>query len=101
MIQEGIPTVFSTEDETAEPSIYMIGYNLAGGFLRAHSKKGPKDNLNSPGAIYKRLCISDLKLKALECPMENVCGWVAKLGSIAIAMEAEQLNINFKNYKLQ
>ncbi len=98
VIQEGIPTVFSNENETAEPSIYMIGDQLAGGFLRAHSKKGPRDNLNSPGAIYKKLCISDLKVKALDCPMENVYGWVAKLGSVAIAMEAKKANIAFKNY---
>jgi len=99
VVQEGIPTVFSDSDETAEPAIYMIGGKLAGGFLRAHSQKGPRDNLNSPGAIYKKLCISDLKVRKLECPMENVYGWVAKLGSVAIATEAKKANINFKNYK--
>ncbi len=98
ILQEGIPTVYRTETETAEPAIYMIGDKLAGGFLRAHSKKGPKDNLNSPGAIYKKLCISDLKLRTPDCPMENVYGWVAKLGSLAVAQEASAAGISFKNY---
>lgn len=87
ILQEGVPTRFVSENETAEPTIYMIGKNLVGGFLRAHNKKGPDENLNSPGAIFKRLCVSDLAVKMSDCPMENVYGWVSKIGVLAIAKE--------------
>ena len=60
IIQEGIPTSLADgEGQTAEPVIYMVGSQLAGGFLRSHGKKDEKSNLNSPGSVYKRLCISD------------------------------------------
>lgn len=99
IIQEGIPTKYKTDNETAEPAIYLISRRLAGGFLRTHNKKGADDNLNSPGAVYKRLCVSDLKIDIAKCPLENVYGWVAKLGVLAIAIEAQEASIPFIGYK--
>ena len=89
IIQEGIPTILSEDGATAEPVLYMIGNELAGGFLRTHSKKDATESLNSPGAVYKRLCLSDLKVRAEGCVLENVYGWVAKLGFLAISKEAK------------
>jgi glutamate--cysteine ligase len=100
IIQEGIPTVVHAEGgKTAEPVIYMIGCRLAGGFLRAHGEKGDEDSLNSPGAVYQRLCISDLELKMEGCPMENSYGWVARLAFLSVAREAQELGVEFKNYR--
>ncbi|MBK7844027.1 MAG: glutamate--cysteine ligase [Bdellovibrionales bacterium] len=99
IIQEGIPTRIVTESETAEPSIYMIGCHLAGGFLRAHSKKGPNESLNSPGVVFKKLCVSDLRVAIEGASMENVYGWLAKLGFLAIAYEAKQSKVEFVGYK--
>ena len=76
----------------------MIGCELAGGFLRTHSEKNSTESLNSPGAVYKRLCVSDLGVRAEGCPQENVYGWSAKLGLLAIALEAEEMHVEFKNY---
>jgi len=87
IIQEGISTYITSEDLTAEPTIYLVGNQLAGGFLRAHSKKGALDSLNSPGAVYKRLCVTDLKIDVSGSPMENVYGWLARLSLIAVAQE--------------
>ncbi|MCB0355888.1 MAG: glutamate--cysteine ligase, partial [Bdellovibrionales bacterium] len=98
IIQEGIPTKYLDENETAEPAIYLISRRLAGGFLRTHSKKGPDDNLNSPGAVYKKLCVSDLKVDRTKCPLENVYGWIAKIGVLAIAMEAREAKVPFVGY---
>lgn len=95
IIQEGVSTKYVDKDETAEPVIYTLGSRLVGGFLRAHSKKGPEENLNSPGAVYKRLCVSDLEFKRCDCPMENVYGWVSKIGVLALAYEAESQNESF------
>lgn len=91
IVQEGIPTVVTSSGETAEPAIYMVGCQLAGGFLRTHQKKGPEDNLNSPGAVFRRLCVSDLAINIEGLPMENVYGWVAKLGFLAVAKEVQNI----------
>ena len=80
--------MLSTDGATSEPVLYMIGGELAGGFLRTHEKKDATESLNSPGAVYKRLCLSDLRVKAEGCILENVYGWVAKLGFLAISKEA-------------
>lgn len=98
IIQEGIPSVVKADDATAEPVIYMIGCELAGGFLRTHAEKGDTDSLNSPGAVYKRLCVSDLVTDPKGCPKENVYGWSAKLGLLAIALEGREMGVEFKNY---
>lgn len=99
IIQEGIPSIVRADGATAEPVIYMIGCKLAGGFLRTHSEKSEQESLNSPGAIYKRLCISDLAVDTAGCPHENVYGWVAKLAMLAIGLEAENMKVEYSNFK--
>lgn len=99
IVQEGIPTVVTAQGATAEPTIYMIGCQLAGGFLRAHEAKGPKESLNSPGAVYRRLCVSDLNISVEGHPYENVYGWLAKIGFLAIAREAKAHQIVCRNFK--
>lgn len=98
IIQEGIPSIVEDEGASAEPVIYMIGSELAGGFLRTHSEKSSTESLNSPGAVYKRLCVSDLAINTPGCPQENVYGWTAKLGLLAIAYEAKEMGAQFKGY---
>jgi len=99
IIQEGIPTTTQAEGgKTAEPVIYMIGCQLSGGFLRAHGDKGVDESLNSPGAVFQRLCISDLEVKMEGCPMENSYGWIAKLAFLSVAIEAQELKVEFKAY---
>lgn len=94
ILQEGIPTITSTDGVSSEPVIYMIGDDLVGGFLRINKEKGVRDNLNSPGSVFRGLCMSDLKIQeecSEECSMEeNVYGWIAKLSSLALAKEIQQ-----------
>lgn len=99
IIQEGIPSVVTAEGASAEPVIYMVGCELAGGFLRTHSEKSSTESLNSPGAVYKKLCVTDLQDDREKCPKENVYGWSAKLGLLAIGLEAQQMNVQFKGYQ--
>ncbi len=99
IIQEGIPSIVQADGASAEPVIYMIGCDLAGGFLRTHAEKSSTESLNSPGAVYKRLCVSDLAINTPGCPQENVYGWTAKLGLLAIAMEAQEMGAEFKGYR--
>ena len=98
ILQEGIPTRVQAEGSTAEPVIYMIGCQLAGGFLRTHPEKNSSESLNSPGAVYKRLCVSDLNVSVEGSPLENVYGWSARLGVLAIGLEAKELGVTFQGY---
>ena len=98
IIQEGIPSIVQADGITAEPTLYLFGCQLAGGFLRSHSEKGPTESLNSPGAVYKRLCVSDLKISVEGHPMENVYGWSARLGVLAIGHEAKALGSIYRGY---
>jgi glutamate--cysteine ligase len=98
IIQEGISSRVQTDGMTAEPVIYMIGCELAGGFLRSHAEKSSTESLNSPGAVYKRLCVSDLNVSLEGHPLENVYGWSARLGLLAIALEAAEMKVEFKDF---
>lgn len=98
IIQEGIPSIVTSDSVSAEPVIYMIGCELAGGFLRTHSEKSSTESLNSPGAVYKKLCVSDLADDRTNSPKENVYGWTAKLGLLAIGLEAHEMNVKYKDY---
>lgn len=92
IIQEGIPTALhSSGNQSAEPVIYMVGSQVAGGFLRSHKEKDHKTNLNSPGSVFRRLCMSDLEIKIQGLVMENVYGWLAKLGVLALSREMEKI----------
>jgi glutamate--cysteine ligase len=56
LLQEGVPTIYSTERAVSEVCIYQIENNLTGGFYRSHSAKGPRDNLNAQGMEFKKMC---------------------------------------------
>ena len=99
IIQEGIPSIVTSGASAAEPVIYMIGCELAGGFLRTHAEKNSTESLNSPGAIYRKLCVTDLYDDRKKCPRENVYGWSAKLGLLAIGLEAQEMKIKLDRYK--
>ncbi len=98
IIQEGIPSRVQSDGATAEPVIYMVGCELGGGFLRTHGEKNSTESLNSPGAVYKRLCVSDLNVSIEGSPLENVYGWSARLGLLAIASEAKEMGVVFNGY---
>ena len=101
IIQEGIPTTTHGEGGvTAEPAIYMIGCTPAGGFLRSHGEKNAEESLNSPGAVFQRLCLADLAVKPDHLPMEMAYGWIAKLAMLSVAREARELEVEFRGYRV-
>ena len=101
IIQEGIPTSLRSAEASAEPAIYMIGHELAGGFLRTHSSRNEKESLNSPGAVFQRLCVSDLSIDVEGNPMENCYGWIAKVGHLAILDEFEEISRQETNIEVE
>lgn len=98
ILQEGVPSRVKADDAVAEPVIYMIGSELAGGFLRSHAEKNETESLNSPGAVYKKLCVSDLNVSVEKSPLENVYGWSARLGVLAIGLEGQDLAVKYRGY---
>lgn len=100
IIQEGIPTILGDEEQNVEPVIYTVGSQLMGGFLRGHNKKGARGNLNSPGSVYKKLCMSDLEMSIDGHTLENVYGWVAKIGVLALIAEIRNHNLDFRQYEI-
>lgn len=96
IVQEGIPSRVQSDGATAEPVIYMVGCDLTGGFLRTHAEKSANESLNSPGAVYKRLCVSDLQVNVEGSPLENVYGWSARLGLLAIGLEAKDVGLRLR-----
>lgn len=99
ILQEGIPSIVRADGAAAEPTIYLVGCGLLGGFLRSHKDKDGTESLNSPGAVYKKLCVSDLKISVAGNPMENVYGWIARLGVLAIGLEAKSMNVQYQGYE--
>jgi len=56
LIQEGVPTIYNIENQVSEAVIYSIENNLVGGFYRANSQKNERQNLNSQGMEFKKMC---------------------------------------------
>ncbi len=101
ILQEGIPTVEKLEGHIAEPVLYMVDSHIVGGFFRIHSEKTDRENLNSPGMTFTKMCMHDLRsytnsfnssINASDMiPMYKV---IAELASIATGYELIGLQIN-------
>jgi len=101
IVQEGIPTVVTSDNFTAEPVIYMMGEELIGGFIRANTERSDMDNLNAQGMFFRKLCFKDLsdslaarqnaKIPEDFPALEAVYGNIAKLSALAAAMEMTNL----------
>ena len=99
IIQEGIPTIIKDGDRVAEPTVYMVGPDLVGGFLRSNKRKGERENLNSPGVVFQKLCVTDLEIDMHGKPLENVYGWLSKIGMLALGLEEIKNSENFNSSK--
>ncbi len=56
LLQEGVPTIHNIDEQVSEVVIYQIANNLIGGFYRSHAEKTPRENLNSQGMDFKKMC---------------------------------------------
>ncbi|HMF29945.1 MAG TPA: glutamate--cysteine ligase, partial [Candidatus Lokiarchaeia archaeon] len=93
LIQEGIPTSFSIDDQAAEPVIYSVGGHLVGGFMRIHPFQGARGNLNSRGMFFGPLLDSPLTRPILsqEWKIFSLYNILNKLGNLAISYEQAEL----------
>ncbi len=56
LLQEGVPTIYNIDHQVSEVCIYQIESNLVGGFYRSHPEKSDRENLNSQGMVFKKMC---------------------------------------------
>ena len=99
LIQEGVATKDVVENKVAESVVYCIGNEPIGGFFRSHQEKNERENLNAVGMTFASslFCPSALeKEKIFED--SNITQdkirlyfFLAKLGTLAIAKELEEL----------
>jgi len=97
IIQEGVPTIETVQQGTAEPVVYMMDRFVVGGFYRVHGERGIDENLNAPGAHFVPLpfaapCNTPDPRGTPDCPPNRfyAYGVVARLALMAAALELEQ-----------
>jgi glutamate--cysteine ligase len=97
IIQEGVPTVETVDEGTAEPVVYMIDRYVVGGFYRVNTQRGIDENLNAPGMSFKPLdfetccTLPDEHLAPDAAPNRFYAyGVVARLALLAAAIELEE-----------
>lgn len=56
LLQEGVPTIYNIDQHVSEVVIYQVENNLIGGFYRFNKDKNSRENLNSPGMGFKKMC---------------------------------------------
>lgn len=91
VVMEGIPTELREDDETAEPVIYLAGFEPIGGFLRLNPNKDSEGNLNSPGAHFKPLCFANLfrSPNRDNVILEHLYGALGRLSTLANGRELQ------------
>lgn len=95
LLQEGVQTIDTVGTLAAEPVVYLSDQSVIGGFYRAHTKKGPAENLNAPG-----MCFAPLSLHIptpvtpqshIETQYAFVLSVAARLSVLAAAEEMKAL----------
>lgn len=91
IVMEGIPTDLKSDDQTAEPVIYLAGSDPVGGFLRLNPNRDAEGNLNSPGAHFKTLCFANLFRSPNQehVILERLYGALGRLSTLANGRELQ------------
>ncbi|MDZ5457462.1 glutamate--cysteine ligase [Azohydromonas lata] len=91
IVQEGVPTCERVGEAMAEPVVYLMDGQVAGGFYRTHAERGVDENLNAPGARFVSMACAEGQ------PGEGVGGAnrfypyavIARLATLAASRELE------------
>ncbi len=59
ILQEGIPSSLRINNQVAELCLYFASRHYLGGFFRLNSEKSDRDNLNSRGMSFQKMCIDN------------------------------------------
>ena len=95
LLQEGVPTIHLIEEQVAEICIYQISNRFIGGFYRLNSEKSNRDNLNSKGMNFLKMCPHSSKYGTCGVqPDQNIFDLyriLARMAGIAAHREIVQL----------
>ena len=91
IIQEGIESIVQYDGMPAEVAIYLVDGKPVGGFVRANSQKGAKENLNSRGMVFRKYCISEIRENNDAQAKEAVYSVLARLSTLASAYEIKEV----------
>lgn len=86
IIQEGVPTIDHVDGMVAEPLLYLIDGQVAGGMYRAHPERDGHNSLNTPGMQFFPMgdCAKQIAKDSDVCAVLSL---VARLATIAAAHE--------------
>jgi len=96
IVQEGVPTRDVHKDCPVEPVIYIVGGEPVGGFYRINCERTIRENLNSRGMTFSKLCFHELEdtkplfLDDAACSdtvMMRVYGTIASICAVATGYE--------------
>lgn len=100
LVQEGIPTADFYSEYPIEPVIYMVGFQMVGGFFRMNAQRDAFASLNARGMEFACLCMHKLdephEGAFLNCAeKENLVRLAtvsARLAALAAAEELKELS---------
>jgi glutamate--cysteine ligase len=59
ILQEGVPSIGTVDGLVSEVCIYQVANQFVGGFYRLNNQKNDRENLNSKGMIFRKMCVGD------------------------------------------
>ena len=84
MVQEGIPTIETIDDQPAEPLIYGINGQVVANLFRSNENRDSKKSLNTAGMKF-------VDLENLDDKSKVVYNMIARLAYLACAIENSEL----------
>ncbi|HCU23741.1 MAG TPA: glutamate--cysteine ligase [Deltaproteobacteria bacterium] len=99
LVQEGIPTADFYSGFPIEPVIYMVGFQVVGGFFRMNAERDAFSSLNTRGMAFACLCLhkidepheGDFLRCAEKQNLVSLASVMARLAALAAAQEMVEL----------
>jgi glutamate--cysteine ligase len=100
IIQEGIATIDLIDNKPAEPLIYLLNSEVIANLFRFNVNEDSFSNLNNAGAAFidsDNILENQYNLFSSKNDVDNINKFIAKLASLASAIEAAKLQDNLLN----
>ncbi len=98
LIQEGVPTIYSIDQQASEMCLYQIENNLLGSFFRSHAQRGARDVLNAVGMSFHKVCPYPDKFphcgQAYDQDVFEIYQILTRIAGIAAQREIQELEGN-------
>ncbi len=96
LLQEGVSTIHEIDGQVSEVCVYQIDNTLIGGFYRLNNEKNARQNLNSTGMNFRKMC-PHLDKYGRDCGIPHnlnifdIYRILARIAGIAASMEIVEL----------